>query len=103
MTKKDGRTLRDEGMARALANSGPEWTSQILDFISSLPQGRELTGEEIRYEFLKEGGTKPATDKSWGGAINAAIKRGLLVGTGVYVPMKDSKSHSCKKQVLKVL
>lgn len=94
------RQARDAGIERVLENAGVDWKEAASDYIAGLPHGYRCTGEEIR-NACTERGIVPHHPNAWGGLISGAIKSGLLVGTGEYVPMKDKRSHARKTQVLR--
>lgn len=54
-----------------------------------------LTGEDIRRR-LSERGIEPHHHNAWGALISTAVKRGILIDSGMTVRMKDERSHARK-------
>ena len=92
----EGRAQRDDALARVAANAGT-FMSDALTAIAALPPG-EYTGEDIRILFTPQG-IVPHHHNAWGALICAAVKRGLLVGTGRWVAMKSVKNHAHRSEV----
>ncbi len=91
---------RDDGCRKvALNNLG--FMQRALDHLKMCQFVRstnEFTGEDIR-RWLSEAGIEPAHQNAYGALILTAQRRKIIVGTGVYVPMKLKTSRARKNQV----
>ena len=85
------REARDEGMARVAARS-PDYIDGGMAFIANLPNGSEITGEEVRLRCLASG-LKYHHQNAHGTLIRMAVERGLLRRTGRMVQPKAKPSH----------
>lgn len=87
---------RDEALDRIAAKSDTFMPNGIIA-ITNLPGG-EYTGEAIR-DRLTAAGIVPHHHNAWGALVASAIKHGLLIATGRWIPMQDVRSHARKTQV----
>jgi hypothetical protein len=92
-----GRAARDAALKQVGSNAG-DFMGNAMQAIAGLEHGKDYTGEEIRV-LLTARDIVPHHVNAWGALINAAIKRGLLRGTGRYVPMTSVKCHAHKSEV----
>jgi len=86
---------RDQALARVIENSG-DWSETMLEEISAIRSGMNMTGEELRLYLLNAVGWPPHHHNAWGGLIAAAVKRRLLIPTGKWRHMATVKSHARK-------
>lgn len=89
----EARLGRDVGMARVLSRNST-WAEDVSAWIMNLPHGWTGTGEDIRRIWRKNGGLLPTHHNAWGGVINGAVRRGVLIKTGKRKHMYAAKSHS---------
>ena len=93
-------------LARAKRNIGIAQVTQeafrdkVYDYVISLKEGIEMTGEDIR-RACENRGILAHHHNAWGGTILGLIRNGYLTKTGRWAQMKDTKSHARSTQVLK--
>ena len=83
---------RDQGLAQTLGNN-ESWATRALNYIRLIPAGTFLTGETIR-EQLIAAGIEPGHPNAYGALIKMARHHRLIEQTGLYVPMRQKKSHA---------
>jgi hypothetical protein len=91
------KSARDEAMEQVDRNAGRFLVDALL-VIARLPRGAIVIGEDIR-RMVNRAGFIPHHHNAWGVLIKRAIERGLIVPTGRYEPMHDTKSHASKTPV----
>jgi hypothetical protein len=95
-----GIELRDGG-TEAVLEPRPifkELVSRVIDAL--VQEGKRLTAETVREEFLTRYSGCPAPHhNAWGAAILSASKRGVIRPTGKYVQTLKPASHARKIQV----
>lgn len=93
----EGAILRDEGIAKVLANQTDDWKdkarSSSRDFIFRLPVGASFTGEDVRLAAQTVAG-QPIHHNAWGGIIGSAIKDALRIGFVELVGLAPARSKS---------
>jgi hypothetical protein len=95
-----GREARDEGMAK-VASRSPEYIEGGMALIANLPNGSELTGEEIRFKCIASG-LRYHHQNAHGTLIKRAVERGMLRRTGRMVQPKAKPSHGRDIHVYRV-
>ena len=91
------RGARDEGITR-VADHNQNFMILAFDEILRLRSehdGEVFVGEDLRAALIEKG-IVPSKPHAWGALINQLIKRNLIVPTGIYLPMRDVKSHARK-------
>jgi len=87
--QKHARTLRDQGMSRALNHVEeviPKWGDLALAYLHKFARDHEyFTGEDVTEESLTWGLVQPETLKAWGPVFVRAAKLGMIErrGTGI--------------------
>jgi hypothetical protein len=94
------REARDEGM-RKVAEGSPDYIDGGMAFIANLPNGTELTGEDIRLKCIASG-LRYHHQNAHGTLIKRAVERGLLRRTGRMVQPKVKNSHGREIHVYRV-
>lgn len=92
----------EEFLARAEAVTQVEshnktWLAEGLAMIAEPThdmQGWVGTGEDLRKKLTRL--RRPGHPNAWGALIMQAVRKGLLIPTGRYLPMKDKSSHARK-------
>lgn len=92
--------LADQGMQAVLWSNAPfgdQVHHTIRQMIAATP--RELADtlvdtDDIRRAHRVFGMAEPAHPNAWGAAVNAAIRRGLLIPTGGYRKTKRKAGHA---------
>ena len=77
---KDGKTLRDRGIEKAVTNAEskhPNWKKKALEYLLSYPENRFMT-EQVREWAHDHGLPKPPHARAWGAVIVAAKKLGYI-------------------------
>jgi hypothetical protein len=93
---------RDEGVAAVIESHRP-WHSEALQrFRTVFSAGDEGTGEDFRLRLLETGLRKPAHPNAWGALVLTLCKRGVVVKTGLWLPLQTVKSHARLTPVLRV-
>ncbi len=95
---KASRAAAQEGIDRAVAHAErdvPGWGDVAYEFIrlhAMRNKGKRFTGYEIVQAALAYGVPKPPTDKAFGGPLQRAARRGIIVKAG-YVPDQNPERH----------
>lgn len=85
---------RDKALA-AVAESNAAWMAKGLSMLGRM-RGcfAQCSGEQARLWLLSQGLEQPSTAHAWGGLVNHAVRKGILVDSGKTVKMKQPGSHS---------
>lgn len=94
-----GVALRDAGMARTTGLS-PKWAAEAMAAIIAIPRGWQGMGEDIRVLVGDKVG-HPHHPNCWGALIMGAMRKGLLVKTGVWKGARAKASHASQYPVLR--
>ncbi len=89
---------RDKAIATVVDNAGPEWKRKALELFQSYPQGKLLTGEDIRLDCLEKNITPPHHN-AWGGLIMSLVKSGAMTYTGQETAMQAKGSHGRRTRI----
>jgi hypothetical protein len=81
------REAKEEGLAKV---HSPTLTQRLATIVRWRKDLVEFTGEDLRI-ILNDESYHP---NAWGAAINALIRKGLIVKTGEYRQMKVVSSHA---------
>lgn len=84
---------RDNALDRVTKTAG-KWSEVAMGYFRSLPNGIEVTGEDVRRMLTDKGLPPPHHHNAWGAFIMNLVKSGVLVSTGRMVNMKTQKSHA---------
>ena len=95
-----GKEARDEGLKK-VASGSPDYIDGGMALIANLPNGTELTGEDVRLKCVAAG-LRYHHPNVHGSLIKRAVDRGLLRPTGRWVQPKAKPSHASKIQVHRV-
>lgn len=96
----NGRELKEQGQAVALAHAGPDWGAYIMRKLRAFCQARKRMGcsifrfEEFREVAEKQGWDLPLSPNAWGAIPIKACRLGLIKWTGKYELAKSQKTHS---------
>lgn len=96
----DGRQLKEQGQAIALAHAGRDWSHYITNKLRAFCQARKRMGfpvfrfEEFREVAEKQGWDLPLSPNAWGAIPIKACKLGLIKWTGEYELAQSRKTHS---------
>lgn len=90
-----GETLKEEGMAKALAKPGlSEWQDKVKLWTWQRSAGTRFTSEDIIEEFgLPTGEVRTNKNNAVGAIMNAIAKKGVIRNTGDYVKSSRPSSH----------
>ena len=77
----------------AVSESNTGWLKLALDAMRGVPDGTELTGEKLRLTLLENGLAEPRHSGAWGALTGTLARRGMLVPTGKWEPMREKRSH----------
>jgi len=93
-------SLRDKGLLTVYQNAKPWFDAAFKALLEmrSDPCLPTFTGEDLRLQIERKIGN-PHHPNAWGALIMKAVRRGVIINTGKYVPMKTPRSHGCKKPV----
>lgn len=81
---------RDLGIGIVSDNAG-RWIDRFLAMVAGLPAG--WVGIAEKFQELM-GDDRPHHPNAWGAATSMAVKRGLLVKTGQWFPMRKVTSNA---------
>jgi len=84
---------RDSALVRVSKTAG-KWSSVAMDYFRYLPNGIEVTGEDVRRMLSENGLPQPHHHNAWGAFIMNLVRSGMLVSTGRTGYMKFKKSHA---------
>jgi len=76
-----------------VADSNSKWMDYAVPAMYRLEEGRTGIGEDFRNWLTEAGVPAPRSPNAWGSLFMTMTKRGVLVKTGEYRPMKDPKSN----------
>lgn len=92
-----GDLYKEHGQQLALDFAGEGWAQHALvklgEFIAAEP-GRLFPIESFRAWALPAGLSAPASHYAWGALPALAIRAGLILWTGQYVPARSPKTHA---------
>lgn len=77
----------------AVADNSSGWLKLALEAMKRIPDGTERTGEGFRVMLLEGGLPDAPHANSWGALTGTLSRRGILVATGDWQPMKQKSSH----------
>lgn len=77
----------------AVAENNVGWLKLALDAMKRIPDGTEQTGEGFRMLLLERGLGEPRHAGAWGAFTGQLVRKGILVPTGDWQPMKQKASH----------
>ena len=86
--------LKAQALEQVGTNAEPFY-ERALQAIATLEPGT-YTGEDVRLRIVQILQDEPHHHNAWGAIISGAVRRGYLVPTGRYLPMKTAKSHARK-------
>ena len=92
LTFEDAIAHRNE-VLEAVSDSNTGWLKLALDAMRGVPDGTELTGEKLRLTLLENGLAAPPHVNAWGALTGTLARRGMLVPTGKWEPMREKRSH----------
>ncbi len=88
-----GRKLRDKGI-KTVKLHNESWMDLCILAAEKFVAGQAtVTGEDIRFQCMRTVGY-PQHHNAWGALINTLVRRGVIVATGDYRPMRDDTSHA---------
>ena len=94
------KSRRDAGLLTVDENAKP-WSDIAFEALLGMRSETDLstfTAEHIRLQIEKKIGN-PHHHNAWGALIMKAVKRGIIINTGEYVPMKTPRSHARRTPV----
>lgn len=77
----------------AVADNNVDWLRTAVEAVKRLPDGTEATGEGLRMLLLERGLREPKGSGAWGALTGTLTRRGVLVATGDWEPMRQKSSH----------
>ena len=95
-------TKARDGALEQVSKTNSAWMSLFLAVLCETAEkhaGQERTGEAIRQELRTDGLMPPLHPNAWGAAINTAVRRGILLDTGLVVKMTSPGSHARRTPV----
>ena len=92
LTFEDAIANRNE-VLDAVADNNTGWLKLALEAMQKLPDGTERTGEGFRMLLLERGLVEPRHVNAWGALTGTLSRRGVLVPTGEWQPMREKRSH----------
>jgi hypothetical protein len=91
---------REEALTKVAGNS-PEWMQKAIGILREYPN-EQATGEDLR-EFVRSKIGDPHHHNVYGAMIMSAVRKGMLVNTGVYQNMKLKQSHARRNPVYQIV
>lgn len=88
-----------EAVLAEVAEDNAGWMAEAIRACQALPAGEVGTGEDIRAELMRFGLRAPRHPNVWGALFNTLTRRGVLVATGEYRPMRSKSSNGRKTGV----
>jgi hypothetical protein len=76
-----------------VADSNAGWLKRAMAMMARIPDGRELTGEDLRLSLLEVGLSEPRHPGAWGALTGTLARKGFLVHTGEWRAMRQKTSH----------
>lgn len=91
---EEGRRRRDEAIDRVRDHTPPGWMDAAVDCVRiALQQFVTITTDDVRRVAGIRQIPKPHDNRAWGAVMRRAIKSGLVVKTGEYVPTERPEAH----------
>lgn len=88
-----------EAVLAHVAQENAGWMDEAIRACHSLPNGELGTGEDIRAQLLLAGLRPPRHPNVWGALFNTLTRRGVIVATGEFRPMRAKSSNGRKTSV----
>ena len=88
-----------EAVLAEVAEDNAGWMAEAIRACGSLPIGELGTGEDIKEQLLQAGLRAPRHPNVWGALFNTLTRRGVLVATGEFRPMRAKSSNGRKTSV----
>lgn len=85
-----------------VASNNTGWLRLALEAMQKLPEGTVSTGEGFRLLLTERGLSEPKSPGAWGALTGTLTRRGMLVPTGDWQPMKTKTSHGRLTRVYKL-
>lgn len=93
-SSRNGRALRDEGIAATLEAEREAWRLEATTRLKAYAiQGREFTCEEFRSFWLALGRPEPHSHHVWGALFMACARAGIIKQIG-YRKAESAKTHA---------
>lgn len=97
----EGRKLRDEGIARAVAKADKEcagWSTMAFEmfeaWLSGWPAGYVFLIEDFRFAARMRGLPEPHSNRAFGGLARKASNNNLIRAVGMK-QVKNANAHAC--------
>lgn len=92
--KERGRRELDAALDRVRDNAGPGWFDRAIQIVRDVALNHEtFTTDHIRAWAKRSNLPEAREPRAWGSVMSRAIKSGMIVKTGEYVPTLRPEAH----------
>lgn len=93
-----GKELKDIGQKKVLENNACFRDVALNELrrylvMLSINKVEVFTFENFRQHYFREGFAPPSHHNAWGALASKAVKEGIIVWTGEYIPATSARTH----------